>query len=218
MCAIMRVRWRIAISTVCSEIYEAEKGDKTETGNEEVWMNFVIHGETANGYWVRRLRLWFLVAATWKWVRLDNSRKYSFFSCRKVNYWFFLCVCSTSDESLFLTKRKRFQFPPPPPSLLRCFFRLWLNSTLWFHSQSTEMKWKSERMMAESDAAGKTMRSKTKNAVFIHKNYCILTCLIFISISMTATPAKGTRCSRHSSMCDSRQLMSGDFISLLFLS
>lgn len=40
---------------------------------------------------------------------------------------------------------------------------------------------------------------KTKNAVFIHKNYCILTCLIFISIRMTAaaTPADGT-CSLHS--------------------
>lgn len=58
-------------------------------------------------------------------------------------------------------------------------------------------------MKAESDGNGtkETMRSDTKNAVFIHKNYCILTCLIFISISMTAT---GTRqlTAFHPYVCD----------------
>lgn len=48
--------------------------------------------------------------------------------------------------------------------------------------------------MMRTTCKRRDVSGKTKNAVFIHKNYCILTCLIFISIRMTAaaTPAEGT--------------------------
>lgn len=192
--------------------------------NENVWMNIYIHffllircaitlqQKTANGYWVRRLQnikcafcvFRFIVCSRRAWMAMwcgTRQKNTLFFSSEEKSQ---LSILREWRESQSFVSFSEFSLHTIHFALLAILLFLWLNSTWWFRVQSMDVKWKRGNQVNECNRwlrAGKATW-ETRNAVFIHKNYCILTCLIFISISMTTTPAnRHLLASRHS--CDS---------------